>query len=229
MRKTLTFFLGILLLILVAMQFILPFFAEKTIESRLGESLRATEVQADVGAFPAPLLFFGHMDRVKIAARDSLLGQVRVASLQLEGQDVDLPLESISQGEFAIKKAKSLQIDGILTADNLADLLKRQVDRLDDVKVVIRPDLALVDGTAKIAGQKAELHVEGLVLEDGNRVYFRMTKMEIRNALLGRAVIGNFFGDVEILNFAQLKLPVELDTVEMQDGQVKLSASMPKN
>ena len=229
MRKTLTFFVGILLFLLVALQFALPFLAEKTLESKIGQALRATEVKADVSALPAPLLLFGHMDRVDISARDALLGEVRVAKLHLTGRDVDLPLDAVSKGQFVIRDAKELRIDGTMTADNLADLLQRQVERLEKVTVTIEPGLAVAEGQAKLAGQTADIHVEGQVLEDDNRVYFRMTKLILKNSLLGRAVIGNFFGDVEILDFRRLNLPVELDTVEMQSGQVVLSASLHKN
>lgn len=229
MRKTLTFFVGILLVLLVALQIALPILAEKTLESKIGQALRATEVSADVSALPAPLLLLGHMDRVDISARDALLGEVRAAKLHLTGRDVDIPLDAVSKGQFVIKEAKELKIDGTLTAANLADLLRRQVDRLEDVTVTIEPSLAVAEGKAKIAGQTADIHVEGLVLEDDNRVYFRMTKLVLKNSLLGRAVIGNFFGDVEILDFRRLNLPVELDTVEMQDGQVVLTASQHKN
>ncbi len=229
MRKTLTIFLGLLLALLVVLQFALPFLAEKTLESKIGQALRATEVKADVSALPAPLLLFGHMDRVELSARDALLGEVRVAKLHLIGRDVDIPLDAVSKGQFVIKNAKELKLDGTMTADNLADLLQRQVDRLDKVTVTLEPNLAVAEGHARIAGQRADIHVEGIVLEDDNRIYFRMTQLTLKNSLLGRAVIGNFFGDVEILDFRRLNLPVELDTVEMQTGQVVLTASQHKN
>lgn len=225
MRKILTI-LGLLLILLVGLsQILLPTIAEKTLASRLSAALKTDRVTAEVSGASALLLPFGHIGHVELAAENAMLGEVRAARVTLVGDGVDLPIDRLTQGEFFVRRADYLRIDAQVTAEDLADLLRRKVDRAQNVTVEITPELVLMNGQVKIFGQTADIHIEGKVLEENNSIWFRMTRLDIKNALLGRAVTGNFFGDIELVDFARLHLPVELDTVRQGTGEVLLSAS----
>ena len=206
-------------------QIFLPFIAEKTIASRLSVALKTEEVTAKVSGVPALLLLFGHIGHVELTAENAMLGEVRAAHVTLVGDGVDLPIDRLTQGDFAVRRADHLRIDARVTADDLADLLRRKVDKAQNVTVEITPELVLMNGQVKIFGQTADIHIEGKVLEENNSIWFRMTRLDIKNALLGRAVTGNFFGDIELVDFERLHLPVVLDTVQQGTGEVLLSAS----
>ena len=64
-----------------------------------------------------------------------------------------------------------------------------------------------------------------MLFDDNGSVYFRMTKLDIKNALFGKAVIGNFFGDILLINLHALPFSAELDRVVQKDGEVVLMAS----
>ena len=221
MRKILTI-LGLLLILLVGLsQILLPTIAEKTLASRLSAALKTDRVTAEGSGASALLLPFGHIGHVELAAENAMLGEVRAARVTLVGDGVELPL----QGEFSVRRADYLRIDARVTAEDLADLLRRKVDKAQNVTVEITPELVLMDGQVKIFGQTADIHIEGKVLEENNSIWFRMTRLDIKNALLGRAVTGNFFGDIELVDFERLHLPVTLDSVRQGTGEVLLSAS----
>lgn len=225
MRKTLTIFCLLFIMLLGLSQMFLPSVAEKTLESRLGEALKTERVTAKVSGGPAILLLFGHFAHVDLTAENALLGDVRVTKATLTGKAVDLSIDGLTRGKFAVKNAADLRVDALVTAEDLADLLRRKVDRLQTVTVVITPELILMDGQAKIFGQTADIHIEGKVLEDDGSILFHMTRLDIKNALLGRAITGNFFGDIEMMDLRRLDLPVTLDTVEQKSGAVLFSAS----
>ncbi len=84
-------------------------------------------------------------------------------------------------------------------------------------------------GTVKLFGRTAELTLEGIVFEENGAVYFHMTRLDIKNAVLGKAVIGNFFGDILLFDLYKMPVRSEVDDVEMQDGQVVIKASYRKS
>ena len=225
MRKTLTIFCLLFIMLLGLSQTFLPSVAEKTLESRLGEALKTERVTAKGSGGPAILLLFGHFAHVDLTAENALLGDVRVTKATLTGKAVDLSIDGLTRGKFAVKNAADLRVDALVTADDLADLLRRKVDRLQTVTVVITPELIFMNGQAKIFGQTADIHIEGKVLEDDNSILFHMTRLDIKNALLGRAITGNFFGDIEMMDLRRLDLPVTLDAIEQKSGAVLFSAS----
>ena len=87
-------------------------------------------------------------------------------------------------------------------------------------RVKIAPDKITATAQAKIAGRMADIDLEGTIVEDGGGLYFRMTKLNIRNAIVGKAVLGDFFGDILLTKFSALPFNVEVDRVILQDGQV---------
>ena len=52
-----------------------------------------------------------------------------------------------------------------------------------------------------------------------------MTRLDIKNAVLGKAVISNFFGDILLFDLYKMPIRCEVDDVEMQEGQVMITAS----
>ena len=146
--------------------------------------------------------------------------------LTLKGKNVGVdPCQLDANDGSAVRRSDSLELTGVITADNLADLLKRKVDKVEDITVTITPQSVTADGKVKIAGRQADIHLEGVVFDDDGSVYFRMTKLDIRNALFGKAVIGNFFGDILLINLHTLPFSAELDRVVQKDGEVVLMAS----
>lgn len=206
-------------------QILLPPIAARTIESRLSLALKTDAVTAHVSGVPALLLLFGHIGHVEVAAEKAMLGEVRAARVTLVGDGVELPVDRLTQGDFSVRGAERLRIDARVTAEDLADLLRRKVDKAQNITVEITPELVLMNGQVKIFGQTADIHIEGKILEENNSIWFRMTRLDIKNALLGRAVTGNFFGDIELVDFERLHLPVTLDSVRQGAGEVLLSAS----
>ncbi len=205
--------------------FLLPI-VEKTAETRCKDATQASSVKASFQTMPAVLLLLGQLDTVDMKAENAMLGQVRVQELTLKGKNVGVdPFQLDAKDGSAVRRSDSLELTGVITADNLADLLKRKVDKVEDITVTITPQSVTADGKVKIAGRQADIHLEGVVFDDDGSVYFRMTKLDIRNALFGKAVIGNFFGDILLINLHTLPFSAELDRVVQKDGEVVLMAS----
>jgi len=199
---------------------------EKTAETRLKNATQASAATVSLQTMPAVLMLLGQLDTVDMKAENAMLGQVRVQELTLKGRNVGVDLSNLDAKDgSAVRRADSLELTGVITADNLADLLKRKVDKVQDIQVTITPQAVTATGKVKIAGRQADIHLEGVLFDDDGSVYFRMTKLDIRNALFGTAAIGNFFGDILLINLHAMPFSAELDKVVQKDGEVVLTAS----
>ncbi|WP_462331447.1 hypothetical protein [Schwartzia sp. (in: firmicutes)] len=224
MRKALTIVSLLFIMFIVFVEVFMPPIASKTVESRLETALRTDKVDASVRTTPAILMLFGRFDTMDVSAEHAMLGDVKFSSLSLKGRGVDMPVTGLEDGKIEVKSADELVITGVVTEADLADTLMRKVDKVREVKVTMTPQRISADGKAKLMGFTADVHLEGVLLEDSGCLYFRMTRLDLKNALLGRALTGDLFGDIMLADFRTMKLPVELDSVEQQTGQVTLTA-----
>ena len=223
MLKKYLVLLGIVLLIgfVVSQLFLVPI-AEATIESRIKSAAHAEKVEVEASAVPSVMLLFGEFGDINIKVKNAMLGDVRVSELSLDGKNVSLPMR-MPDG-FEINKADKLELTGIFSDEDLQYLIGKKVERLENIKVEIKPDIVKASGILKIAGRKAEINIEGKLLTDMNSIYFRMSSFHVRNSLLG-SLAGSLFGDIELLDFNRLKLPVQLDEVIQENGFARVVAS----
>lgn len=222
MKKYLLMFFIILVVAFVGSQFLLVPIAEATLESRIKTAAQAEKVDVEASSTPSVLLLFGEIGDIDIKVKNAMLGDVRVSEMTLKGENVSVPLR-MPDG-FEISKADKLELTGLFTNEDLKYLIGKKVERLENVKVEISPQLVKASGILKVAGRKAEINIEGNLLIDMNSIYFRMSSFHVRNSLLG-SLAGSFIGDIELLDFNKLKLPVELDDVIQQKGSAKVLAS----
>ena len=221
-----TIFSIIIIILIVFSQFFFVPLVEKTAETRLKNATQASTAAVSLQTMPAVLLLLGQVDNVDMKAENAMLGQVRVQELTLKGKNVGVdPFALDAQDGSAVRRADTLELTGTITAENLADLLRRKVDKLENVEVTITPEIVSASAQVKLGGRMADLHLEGVLFDDNGSVYFRMTKLDIKNALFGKAVIGNFFGDILLINLHALPFSAELDRVVQKVGEVVLMAS----
>lgn len=222
MKKYVMLFCALVVIFFVGSQLFLVPIAEATIESRIKTAAQAEKVEVDASADPSFMLLLGEIGDIDIKVKNAMLGDVRVSEMALKGKNVSLPLR-MPDG-FAINSADVLEVIGTFTEEDLQYLIGKKIDRLENVKVEIAPQLVKITGILKLAGRKAEINLEGKLLADMNSIYFRMSTFHVRNSLLG-SLAGSFFGDFELLDFNRLKLPVQLDDVIQENGLAKVTAS----
>ena len=203
-------------------QLLLPPLAGGLIEMRLKELTHTQEVKAMATSTPAIRMLMGDVGEVKIRTHNALLGDVKVSELTLDGEGVNIPFMELKTG-FKINGARRLIMTGTFTNEDLSYLIEKRFDSLKNVKVEIKPDLIRATGELSLGG-KAEVMLEGKVFSEKQSIYFHMTRFHVKNSLLGK-LGGSLFGDIEILDFNKLKLPVELDKVEQEDGRARVVAS----
>lgn len=225
LRKGLTI-LGILFIILTMFgEFILPNLLASTLQKHLSERLATHDVVVNLSSAPNFMTAAGHVDHLRVIAHSAKLGEIYVDELLAEGEGVrvDIP-RLVSDGVLEIRSTDQLALRGIVTELNLKELISRRVEKLENVQVKITPEAVLVTANIKVFGRMADAEMTGVVLEDSGALYFRMTKLQVKNVFPGKLSLDNFFGDIQIVKPDKLPLGAKFEQVEMQDGKVMISA-----
>jgi len=61
---------------------------------------------------------------------------------------------------------------------------------------------------------------EGKIVEDTQALYFHMTRLDIKNALVGKAKLGDIFGDILITKLDALPLKTRIESVDHRAGAI---------
>lgn len=227
MRRTISVIAGTIILVLVLGQLFLPALLGNRLASQLKDATNAENVDVSMTSFPAFRLLAGEMDSVHIVVDNAMLNDLQVTKLTLDGEKVQADFSAFSSHDgSAIRSADNLQMTGVITAEALQNLLIKRLDGVDELHATMDKEKVTASGQTKLLGRMADIHLEGTVLVKNGGLYFHMTQLDIRNAILGSAVVGNFFGDVLLFDFYNSPVHGEIVDVEQQDGQVVIQAEL---
>ena len=217
---------GLLFLLLVGLsEAVLPKIASGALEAALRNTLKTENVDVSARAFPALTMLVGRVGTIDIEAENGMLGNLRSAKLTLHGEGVQMPADVLVNRNFAVTGADVLTLTGVVTADDLADFLNRDIKEIEDAKVTITKDQVLADATTKVMGRSADVHIEGVFFIEDNTICLRLTNVKVKKIFFGRDLTANFFDRIDIYDFNRLNMPVELDEAIHGDGEVLLKAS----
>ena len=225
LRKGLTILFILFIILIMFGEFILPTLVSSTLKTRLSERLATHDVMVSMSSSPNLLISLGRADRLRVIAHSAKLGEIYVEELSAEGEGVRIDMPALLRdGVLRLQSADKLELKGIVTELNLKELISRRVDKLENVQVKITPQDVLVTANAKVFGRMVDIEMTGMVLEDSGSLYFRMTKLNVKNAFPGKLSLDSLFGDIQIVKPDKLPLGAKFEQVEMQDGKVILSA-----
>ena len=217
---------GLLFLLLAGLsEAALPRIASGALDMALCDALKTDTVEVNARTFPACMMLFGRVGNIDAEAAGGMLGNLRADKLTLHGEGVMMPPDVLINRNFAVTGADVLTLTGIVTADDLADFLNREIKEIEDAKVTITKEQVLADATTKIMGRNADVHIEGVFFIEDNTICLRLTNVKVKKVFFGRDLTANFFNRIDIYDFNQLNMPVELDEAVHGDGEVLLKAS----
>lgn len=229
MRKGLTIFGGFCIILFMLGQLLLPSLVERSLQTRAVEALKTNDAEVRVSTTPGILVLLGQVDDLQAVAHQGKIGQVYLQELTLTGKDVHLDMAALLQeGKVNVAAARELRLQGILSEENLREVLSRRIERLENVRAEIRPERVLVTAEAKIFGRKAEVELTGRVVEDSGSLYFQMEHLSLKNSRLGTAkldgIFGDMFGNIQLAGPDKLPLGMVLTGVEQTEGSIVMQA-----
>lgn len=225
MGKRISILIGIVVLAAAFCQLLLPGIIGGNLANRIKEAARAENVTANVRAMPGFMLLAGQMDNLDVVVDNAWLGDIQVSRLTLHGENLQVDYSALdSRDGSAIQSADNLELTGVITQQALQDMLVKKMEKVDNLHVQMDTDKINATGQVKLLGRMADITLEGKVLPENGGLYFHMTRLDIRNAVLGQAVLGNFFGDILIFDLYNSPIRAEIDDVQQQAGQVTIKA-----
>lgn len=225
MGKRISILIGIVVLATAFCQLLLPGIISGNLANRIKEAARAENVTANVRAMPGFMLLAGQMDNLDVVVDNAWLGDIQVSRLTLHGENLQVDYSALdSRDGSAIQSADNLELTGVITQQALQDMLVKKMEKVDNLHVQMDTDKISATGQVKLLGRMADITLEGKVLPENGGLYFHMTRLDIRNAVLGQAVLGNFFGDILIFDLYNSPIRAEIDDVQQQAGQVTIKA-----
>lgn len=225
MGKRISILIGIVVLAAAFCQLLLPGIIGGNLANRIKEAARAENVTANVRAMPGFMLLAGQMDNLDVVVDNAWLGDIQVSRLTLHGENLQVDYSALdSRDGSAIQSADNLELTGVITQQALQDMLVKKMEKVGNLHVQMDADKISATGQVKLLGRMADITLEGKVLPENGGLYFHMTRLDIRNAVLGQAVLGNFFGDILIFDLYNSPIRAEIDDVQQQAGQVIIKA-----
>lgn len=225
MGKRISILIGIVVLAAAFCQLLLPGIIGGNLANRIKEAARAENVTANVRAMPGFMLLAGQMDNLDVVVDNAWLGDIQVSRLTMHGENLQVDYSALdSRDGSAIQSADNLELTGVITQQALQDMLVKKMEKVDNLHVQMDADKISATGQVKLLGRMADITLEGKVLPENGGLYFHMTRLDIRNAVLGQAVLGNFFGDILIFDLYNSPIRAEIDDVQQQAGQVTIKA-----
>lgn len=225
MGKRISILIGIVVLAAAFCQLLLPGIIGGNLANRIKEAARAENVTANVRAMPGFMLLAGQMDNLDVVVDNAWLGDIQVSRLTLHGENLQVDYSALdSRDGSAIQSADNLELTSVITQQALQDMLVKKMEKVDNLHVQMDADKISATGQVKLLGRMADIILEGKVLPENGGLYFHMTRLDIRNAVLGQAVLGNFFGDILIFDLYNSPIRAEIDDVQQQAGQVTIKA-----
>ena len=225
MGKRISILIGIVVLAAAFCQLLLPGIIGGNLANRIKEAARAENVTANVRAMPGFMLLAGQMDNLDVVVDNAWLGDIQVSRLTLHGENLQVDYSALdSRDGSAIQSADNLELTGVITQQALQDMLVKKMEKVDNLHVQMDADKISATGQVKLLGRMTDITLEGKVLPENGGLYFHMTRLDIRNAVLGQAVLGNFFGDILIFDLYNSPIRAEIDDVQQQAGQVIIKA-----
>ena len=207
-------------------QLVLPGLMEGRLGSLIQKELQAENVEVELQSLPGVQLLAGRADRIDITADGAQLGDIRVEKLTLHGENVQADFSALNKRDgSAIRSADRLELTGTITSQALQDMLEKKLDKVENLTASMDRDKLTASGQVKLIGRMADIHLEGRVLAKDGGLYFHMTQLDIKNAVFGQAVLGNFFGDILLFDMYNSPVRAEIDDVEQHDGYVVIRAS----
>ena len=229
LRKVLTIISLLFIILIVSGETVLPWLATNTVYSRLTKKLATNDVMVNLDSNPSLLMYTGYIGQIDMVAHQAKLGELYFQELSLQGKAVRLDLAALfSDEELKINKADSLQVKGIVSENNLRDVIARHIERLENVQVAIHPDGLLVTANAKVFGRTADIELTGQIVDDAGSLYLNMTSLRVKNTLLGTAKLEDMFGNIQLVPPHKLPLGLKLQQVEQTEGAVIITAGYDK-
>ncbi len=206
------------------------------LKTKIAELTYSQEVDLSLDSSPRFLIATGQVDEIHGEVKNGKIGELETTDLTLDGKNVNVDMTMLlfkdkandsgkrRQVEDYLKSIGRVEMTGVVSEDNLKHFLEQKVSQLENLELKMTPKEVTATSNVKIMGRSADIELSGIIIADEGDLYFRMTRLNVKNALLRHVQLDRFFGDIKIVSADKLPIGLKFDNVELQDGQAILTA-----
>lgn len=215
----------ILLLVLAVFAgiFALPHAVTTMISDSLRERTGAEDVQISI--IDSPRLIFGEIGAIDGVLRQGRIGKLFVRELTVTGTNLRFDMGALlSERKVVLTEAESVQMNGVVDADAIRELITNEADKFSDVAVTVNPGSILTTAKTRALGQTFEVTLEGGFTIINGDLYYKATHIAARGMGMNVLSLNGLFPDVLVARADALPFGLAFETVEAKDGVVILTA-----
>ncbi|MBP2655045.1 MAG: hypothetical protein H6Q73_2614 [Firmicutes bacterium] len=215
----------LILVVVIASQFLLPWLVSKVVARGMAGVLGTEQVTATVEKSPAMLMLGGRFDRVVISAQNARVDRLIFAEIDAVLTDVKLDAAALISGQqLVVKSAKEVNLTASITQEELSRYLNQAVKGVKNAVVSVNGGEVKISGDfglGKIASVAVTL--EGRVSADDQKIKFVTERFLINNTLVGK-IGGTALTEVPLVDLKKFPFNVVVRQITMEDGKVTVFA-----
>jgi uncharacterized protein YpmS len=216
-RNILWYFILLVLIILVSMEFYLPRLVEREIREifqRETESIENLEIQ--VSSFPSLEILLKRVDRIIIEARGLSFNGLYLEDFAVEYQDIRL------HDDYFTGNNTALNI--LITEDALNNYIKTNYPELGDFKIELNPDQVFLSGIINFFEARLQIQLAGsFTVTENNEVFFIPENFRVEKINIPGEIIRDFLQDKAFsFDLNELNLPINITQIELSSGEIRV-------
>lgn len=226
MAKRLTILGGIIIILIVFSQLLLPSALSEIVAGAVMPLLNTEKVEARVEKFPAVWMIDGQFDRITVKARDAQADKVMFDELELDLDHVRIDIGNlVRQRKLTMQSAENITLRGVIAERELASMINKTVKGAKNAAVRITPGKIEVKSDFSLGGVlRATVALEGKIIALDDQIVFKTEQFAIDNSMLGKFG-GAVFTDLVLLDLKKLPFDVSVKDVVLEDGRTVIYAN----
>lgn len=224
LKKFFGFIVLVCMLIGVFLQFIFPSILENTVRTRLSDRLATHDVIVSLSSTPNFSMAFGKIDSFSALSHGAKIGDVYFEEVSAAGKGLEIDMLSLfTHNQLVFSQTQKVEFKGVITELNLKELIRRD-EKFKNVEITITPEEILATSTFKVFGQEAQAELAGNVIIEDGALVFKMSRLNVKNSLLGTVKLNSIFSDIVLVKRGRLPFNAEFTDTKLGEGKVFIEA-----
>lgn len=221
MTRRLVIGLGIIAVLLIASQVLLPMAVSDIVAQGMVSLTGSQNVRVNVEKNPALLMLGGKFDRITLAAQNAKTDKLTFSELHAVLQDVQIDMNTlISRRLVAVRSVGDVELSVVFQQEELARILNQSVKGIKNATVAITPDKVQASSNFAIGGfAQVAVTLEGKIVGEGQKIKFVTERFLLNNSHVGN-IGGAVLTEIELADLSKLPFNVHTRNIVLEQGRV---------
>ena len=221
MTRRLVIGLGIIAVLLIASQVLLPMAVSDIVAQGMVSLTGSQNVRVNVEKNPALLMLGGKFDRITLAAQNAKTDKLTFSELHAVLQDVQIDMNTlISRRLVAVRSVGDVELSVVFQQEELARILNQSVKGIKNATVAITPDKVQASSNFAIGGfTQVAVTLEGKIVGEGQKIKFVTERFLLNNSHVGN-IGGAVLTEIELADLSKLPFNVHTRNIVLEQGRV---------